>query len=94
MKSKSNSSKLKTIPKFKTVKEEAEFWDTHDVTDYFLDLKQVDVEFKPKHPKKAIIVIRVQSGLKRKLEQVAMNEGLVLSTLIRKWFIEKIKSKN
>ena len=31
--------KLKTIPKFKDETEEALFWDTHDITDYF-DMSQ------------------------------------------------------
>ena len=86
--------KINKIPKFKTIKEEAKFWDTHDVTDYMSEMKRVDVEFKPRVPKKATIVIRLQMGLKERLEEMAEYEGLTLSTLIRKWFIEKVKNPN
>ena len=36
------------IPEFKNYKDEAEFWDTHDVTDYLKEMKLEDVEFLPR----------------------------------------------
>lgn len=84
--------KLKKIPVFKSIAEEAEFWDTHDITEYLSEMKHVDIEFAPRQPKEETIVIRVHAGLKRRLEQVAQQQGLALSTLIRTWFIERVRS--
>lgn len=83
--------KVKKIPKFKTIAEEARFWDTHDITDYLPEMKEVKVSFDPQAPKEETLTIRVQSSLKRKLEKIAKSYGVNLSTLTRIWFIDKVK---
>jgi hypothetical protein len=40
------------LPKFKSIREEARFWDTHDVTDYLSELKPVELVFDPSAEKK------------------------------------------
>ena len=45
------SMKPKKIPEFASLADEAEFWDTHDVTDYLGSMKFADVEFAPKQKK-------------------------------------------
>jgi len=40
---------MKKIPKFKTEKEEADFWATHDSTDYLSDTSEMNAQFtRPK----------------------------------------------
>lgn len=34
------------LPKFKSIKEAAEFWDTHDTTEYFEDMEDVELSVK------------------------------------------------
>lgn len=82
--------RIRKIPKFKTIAEEARFWDTHDVTDYLSEMKEVKVAFTPLSPKEETLTIRVQSALKRRLEKVANSYGVSLSTLLRLWFIDKL----
>jgi len=79
------------LPKFKSIKEEAEFWDTHDVTDYLSELEPVELVFDPSTEKKETLTIRVQPGLKKRLKTIAKNYGLNLSTLTRIWLIDKLK---
>lgn len=79
------------MPKFKSIKEEAKFWDTHDVTDYLTDLEPVELVFDPSTKKKETLTIRVQPGLKKRLKTIAKNYGLNLSTLARIWLIDKLK---
>ena len=43
---------MKKIPKFKTEKEEADFWATHDSTEYLSETKEVRVKFT--RPKKSL----------------------------------------
>jgi hypothetical protein len=78
------------IPKFSSIKEEAKFWDTHDVTDYLGDLKEERVAFV-KEGKEENISLRVQAAFKKRLEKIAQNYGLDLSSLIRLWVIDNLK---
>ena len=81
----------KKIPKFKNYKEEAEFWDTHDVTDYLSEMKFKDVEFLPRKKKADKVTFRLETPLKERLIKEAHKQGLNLSTLIRIWTIEKLR---
>ncbi len=83
--------KIKKIPKFRTIAEEARFWDTHDVSDYLSEMKEVEISFDPLAPKEKTLTLRVQASLKRRLEKIAKSYGVNLSTLLRIWFIDKLK---
>ncbi len=76
------------IPPFKTLDEEAEFWDTHDLSDFgkvpLLSLPILESE------KEDVMTIRLQRSVKRRLEQVARKMGINASTLSRMWLIEKL----
>jgi len=81
----------KMIPKFKNIKEEADFWDKNDVTDFLSEMKKVKMEYTPKIVKEENIVIRVQPKMKKRLEILAENSGLTLSTMLRMWFVERLR---
>ncbi len=81
----------KVIPKFKNIKEEADFWDKNDITDFLSEMKKVKVEYNPKTLKEENIVIRVQPKMKKRLEILAENNGLTLSTMLRTWFMERLR---
>lgn len=81
----------KVIPKFKNIKEEADFWDKNDITDFLSEMKKVKVEYNPKILKEENIVIRVQPKMKKRLEILAENNGLTLSTMLRTWFMERLR---
>lgn len=83
----------KKIPKFKNYKEEAKFWDTHDVTDYINEMDFVDVEFVPRQRKEASVTIRVEPELKKRLEQVALRNRVSLSTIARLWLIDRLRTE-
>ena len=80
----------KPIPDFKSREEMAEWFDTHDMTDY--NLKPVKVQFELEKPRDENIVIRVQKPIKDQLEQVARSKGLQLSSLARMWLMEKLQT--
>ena len=67
------------VPKFKNVKEEREFWDTHDSTDYLEDFKEAkNVVFV--RPKKEVISLRLEPQIINKLRELADKEGLPPTT--------------
>ena len=80
------------IPKFKSREEEATFWDTHDIADYWDDFEPVDIAFQLEKPKEENIVFRVQKPIKERLERIARRKGLNISSLTRMWIMEKLQS--
>jgi len=73
------------IPKFKTVEEEAEFWDTHSTTEFedgFEDVSDVQFVVTRAQPKKGITV-RLDEDFLAILRQEARQKGVGPSTLIR-----------
>ncbi|MDO8487265.1 MAG: CopG family antitoxin [Candidatus Curtissbacteria bacterium] len=72
-------------------KKEAEWWDKHDFTEFWDELKDVDLEVELHKPRDETLVLRLQKSLKEKLEVVARSKGLNISALARMWFAEKLK---
>lgn len=86
--------KVSKIPEFKSRAEEAHFWDTHDVTDYWGEMEDVEIEFLDDSKRKETITVRVQPKLKERLEKLAKSYGINLSTLARMWLIEKLRESH
>lgn len=81
------------IPEFKTLEEEAKFWDTHSFADYWDELEDVDIVVELEKPRDETIVLRVQKQVKDKLDRFARSLGLNLSTLVRMWIMEKLQQQ-
>ena len=79
------------IPNFKSYKEEAEFWDTHSVTDFEDETEDVDIVFELEKPRSETLVVRLQKTLKDKMEKIAVKKGINVSALARIWFSEKLQ---
>ena len=95
MKGKRFMRKKSRIPNFKNIQEEAKVWDTHEFTEFEDELKNVEIVFDLKKPRDDVLVVRLQKSLKKRLESIAKNKGLNISTLARMWLIEKLQtSKN
>jgi argininosuccinate synthase len=78
------------IPDFKTVEEEAVWWDTHDPADYQDELKTVKVRFA-----KNLSVglnIRLDPASLKQLRTVAHEKGIGPTTLVRMWVMEHLKA--
>lgn len=74
---------------FDTFEEMAEFWDTHDITDYegYLTPVEVNVAAHPRHE----YVIALSDTLDATLRKVQQKEGVPLGTLINLWVQEKLQ---
>ncbi|MBI2018129.1 hypothetical protein HYS96_00305 [Candidatus Daviesbacteria bacterium] len=85
--------KKSRLPDFNkmTYKEEANWWDTHDLGDYWDEFKDVDIIFELNKPRDEAIVLRVQKQVKESLDKFARSMGLNLSTLARMWLMEKLQ---
>ena len=79
------------VPKFKTLREEREFWDTHDSTDYHDDFKKTrNVVFV--RPKKEVISLRLEPKFIRRLRELADKEGLPPTTYARMLIVKSIQA--
>ena len=79
------------IPKFKSYAEEAEFWDTHDFTEYTDSFHPVKTRFNPKA--QDTLTIRFDPQDLSRVRQQAQGKGLATGTLIRMWVKERLKQQ-
>ena len=88
--------KTKPIRPFKTLEEEADFWDTHDVSKIFKNPRTPLSELLSLEPKKEVVItLRVQKVVKDKIDRAAKTRGINPATLSRMWLIEKlVESEN
>ncbi len=83
------------IPHFKSVEEEAEFWDTHSATEFEDEFEEVsDVRFvvARARPKKALTVRSPEESL-ADLTRQAREQGIRPSTLARIWILEHLEQR-
>ncbi len=80
------------IPDFKTI-EEAEFWDTHDSTEFEDEFTEVDdVQFVMKTHKKPL-TLRLEEQSLNELRKIAREKGIGPSTLARMWILERLRAQ-
>lgn len=77
------------IPDFKNRQEMAEFWDTHDFTDYWDEFKPVKIKFAKNLSHG--LHIRLDAETITKLQEKAQEKGIGITTLARMWLREKLQ---
>ena len=76
------------IPEFKSRQEEAEFWDNHDLSDYWDEFKPVRVRFAKNLSEG--ITIRLDPKTLGQVREEAGRLGLGPTQLIRMWVLERL----
>lgn len=80
------------IPAFASRAEEAEFWDTHDITDYLDEFTVVDRdEVTVDESLSTGITVRLTPEMLRRLRAQAKQKGIGPSTLARMWIVEHLR---
>ena len=74
--------------RFSTIEEASEFWDTHDIADYW-DLTE-EVEFDVKLQRRRYLVA-LDPELAERLALEAHQRGLTTETLVNLWLSEKLR---
>jgi len=80
------------LPKFKSIKEEALFWDSYDIGDFAHLMKPAKVKYNPRAPKEAVMALRLSPSLKKAVERLAQRNNLPTSTLVRGWVTERVRA--
>jgi len=88
---------MSKLPKFKSEKREAAFWDTHDVADYLNELEVVNPSIKLSQTlkqkifnrrQKRLLTLRLEQGQIDATKLVASQKSIPYQTLLRMWIME------
>jgi len=84
------NSKLR-IPQMDSIQELAEFWDTHDVTDFEDELEEVTEPVFVRYDQATIRLALPLQDWKR-LRELAIDKGTTDIALAQEWVLEKLKA--
>lgn len=73
---------------FKDIEQASEFWDSHDLTDYWDMTKEVHFEVDIQ---RRVFLTAIESQLAKKLTAIAHKQGISTETLINMWLMDKMK---
>ncbi len=79
--------KKKEMPEFRSLREESEFWDEQDVSDYFDFNNPLDVEISI--PRKKMVTLRMEPDLIDGIKELALRRKKRYQPMIREWIREK-----
>jgi len=80
-----------SISKAKSYKEIGEFWDTHDLIDFWDQTKRVEFEVGIESE---ITYCSLDKKLAEEVQSIAQKRGVSADTLINLWVQEKIQEQN
>jgi hypothetical protein len=79
--------KTERLPETDSIRELAQFWDTHDLTEFEEELEEVT---EPVFEPATVIPLNLQSDEADAVRRIAETKGIAESELIRGWVREKI----
>lgn len=77
------------IPQTDSIQELAQFWDTHDLTDFEEQLEEMT---EPVFERETVVQIRLQPREVEAVKEVAKLQGVDYLDLIREWVLEKVRT--
>ena len=77
------------LPQTDSIKELAEFWDTHDLTDFEDQLEEVTESVFDRR-EEAVMEIHLQPQEAETVKRLAESKGVAEEVLIREWVLEKL----
>ncbi len=82
--------KIEPIPdEFKTIMEASDFWDKHDITEYWDDTKEVKFKVSLKKEPK---YIALEESIAKKALAMAKKKHVSIETLVNLWLKEKLST--
>jgi hypothetical protein len=82
-------SKSKTLPKFESLNELVEFFDNHDMGDYWDQMPEVDFDVDIKTRKN---LVAIDEEIIPRLNEIAKSKKVSSERLINTWLREKIET--
>jgi len=75
------------LPQTDSIQELANFWDTHDVTEFENELEEVGERVFERHTD---ITVHLETDDAKKVREMARMRGVPDAELIREWVLERI----
>lgn len=86
-----NARRASTISKATTYRKIAEFWDVHDLGDYWKRTKPVEMEVALESE---VTYYALESQLAEQIERLAHRRGVSPETLLNLWVQEKLQERS
>jgi len=83
--------KKSKLPRTDSIQKLAEFWDTHDLTDFEEELEEVA---EPVFVRGTAIKVPLDQRQVEAVEQMARAKGVSREELVRAWVLQKIARRN
>lgn len=77
------------LPQTDSIQELAQFWDTHDLTDFEDELEVVTT---PVFEREAVVELHLVPREAEALQKLAEAKGVQSTDLIREWVLEKLQA--
>jgi hypothetical protein len=77
------------LPNTDSIEELARFWDTHDLTDFEVDLEEVSEPVFVR-AEGTVLTVSLRAAEAQRLRRIAGSLGLKDTTLIRQWIVERL----
>lgn len=87
----SKARKLKKVPEFKSEKDEREFWEAHDSSDYLNWSEAESLSLPNLKPSTKTISLRLPEGLLDSIKVEANKRDMPYQSLIKAWLAEDVK---
>ena len=81
--------KSEKLPETDSIQELAQFWDTHDLSDFEEELEEVT---EPTFERDMTLMLRLESSEAEAVKRMAASKGVTDVNLIHQWVQEKISS--
>ena len=79
------------LPQFENEEEAGEFFDTHDLADYWDDMAEIEnLVVEVEIPRKQIS-LRIPLPIIEQIKEMASKEGMSYQKLIQQWILEKLE---
>jgi hypothetical protein len=78
------------LPRTDSIKKLAEFWDTHDVTDFEEELEEVT---EPLFGRESSVLVSLPAQDAKAVERIAQAKGVSQEQLIQGWVHEKLAAR-
>lgn len=79
------------IPEFRTREDEAEFWDTHDLSDYWEELMPTEVRVSPTFTSEHLLTVRFDKADWDDLDRMAREQGIAPAHLVLDWVKDRLR---
>lgn len=93
MKQLSKVKKLTQVPKFKSIQEEADFWDTHSVLDFPDQFKVVKMDFSALKPSIERVTFRLPSSMLQSIKIMANKRDVPYQSFVKTILADRIKAE-